>query len=76
VNHATIEQEILKELDRLPPELQRQVLEFTRSLTLSTPKGVPGQQLLRFAGVLNTEDAQAMTQVIEAECERVDSNAW
>ncbi|MCI2430769.1 hypothetical protein LM602_00835 [Candidatus Acetothermia bacterium] len=29
MNHATIEQEILKELDRLPPELQRQVLEFT-----------------------------------------------
>jgi hypothetical protein len=72
----TIEEEIIKELDRLPPELQRRVLEFTRALALSLPKGVPGKQLLRFFGVLSAEDARAMAQAIEAECEQVDHNAW
>lgn len=71
----TIEQEILKELACLPVELRKQVLEFARAL-VSTSKGVPGKQLLRFAGVLSPEDAHTITQAIEAECERIDLNAW
>ena len=74
--YSSIKQEIVKRLDYLPLELQRRVLDFTRALVLSQPKGVPGKQLLRFAGILEAEDAQAMTQAIEAGCERVDVNEW
>ncbi len=74
MNHSTIKQEIARRLDHLPLELQRRVLDFTQALVLSLPKGVSGKQLLRFAGVLKAEDAQVMTQAIEAGCEQVDTN--
>jgi len=40
------------------------------------PKGVPGKQLLRFAGAIQKDDLQAITQTIEAGCERIDLNEW
>ena len=43
----------------------------------STPyclSGVPGQQLLRFAGAIPLDDIQLMRQAIEEGCERVDTN--
>jgi hypothetical protein len=59
-----------------PLELQRKVLEFTQALALSLPKGVPGKQLLRFAGVIEADDTRVMSQAIEEGCERVDENEW
>lgn len=76
MSDSSIKQEIVRELDRLPIELQRRVLDFTQALVLSLPKGMPGKQLLRFAGILESEDAQAMTQAIEAGCEQVDVDEW
>ena len=73
---SSIKQEIVKQLDHLPPELQRRVLDFTQALILSSPKGVPGRQLLRFAGVLREEDAKTMTQAIQSGCEQVDTDEW
>ena len=66
---SPIKQEIAKQLDRLPPELQRRALDFTQALILSLPKGVSGKQFIRFAGILEAEDAQAIAQAIEAGCE-------
>jgi hypothetical protein len=71
MSDLSIKQEIVRELDRLPIELQRRVLDFTQTLVLSLPKGAPGKQLLRFAGILEAEDAQAMIQAIEVGCEQV-----
>jgi len=71
-----ITQQIVKQLDQLPFELQRRVLDFTRALVLSLPRGVPGKQLLRFAGTIGLDDIQAMSQAIEAGCEKVDRNEW
>ncbi len=71
-----IAQQIIKQLDQLPLELQRKVLEFTQALLLSLPKGVPGKQLLRFAGIIGHDDIQAMSQAIEEGCEKVDTNEW
>ncbi len=73
---STIMQNIAKQLNHLSPELQHQVLDFAQALAKSYPKGVPGKQLLRFSGVMGAEDVQAMTQAIEAGCERVDMNEW
>ena len=68
--------EVIEQLKSLPHELQRRVLEFTRALTLSTPRGVPGKQLLRFAGTISPDDARQMREAIEQGCERVDANEW
>ena len=76
MTHFSIKDEIVEKLDHLPPELQRRVLDFTRALVLSAPRGVPGKQLLRFAGILAPADAQAMAQAIEAGCEQVDADEW
>ncbi len=76
MTHSSIKKEIVEQLDHLPPELQRRVLDFTRALALSSLKGVPGKQLLRFAGILEPDDAQAIAQAIEAGCEQVDADEW
>ena len=73
---ATLREELLRHLDHLPPELQRQVLELSRAMAKFTSRGIPGNQLLRFSGVLNSEEARAMAKSIENGCERVDSLEW
>jgi hypothetical protein len=74
MTHSKVTQQIIRQLDQLSPELQRRVLDFV--LALSQPQGTPGEQLLRFAGVLEPDDAQAMTQAIETNCERIDADGW
>ncbi|MCJ7616883.1 MAG: hypothetical protein MUO43_10150 [Desulfobacterales bacterium] len=73
---STIKQDIARELDQLPPELQRQVLDFAHALGRSFPKGVQGKRLLGFSGIMETEDIKAMSEAIESGCERVDMNEW
>lgn len=58
-NGSDLKQEILKQLDHLPAELQRRVLDFAQALAVSRPKGVPGRELLQFAGILGEDEAQA-----------------
>jgi len=65
---------VAEQLKALPYELQWRVLEFTRALAVSIPHGVPGQQLLQFAGAIPLDDLQLMRQVIEESCEQVDAN--
>ena len=67
---------VIDRLKALPHELQWRVLEFTRALALSAPYGVPGRQLLRFAGTIPIDDVQLMREAIEQGCERVDANEW
>ncbi|GBC77969.1 hypothetical protein HRbin08_01455 [bacterium HR08] len=56
---------ILERLKSLPYEWQWRVLEFTRALARSVPRGVPGHRLLRFAGAIPLDDVQRMRQAIE-----------
>jgi hypothetical protein len=74
MRQTTIKQEIIKKLDHMPPELQLRVLDFTQALV--QPKGVPGKQLLRFAGILKADDIRAITQAIEEGCEQVEISEW
>ncbi len=67
---------VIEQLKELPSELQWRVLEFTRVLAASTPHGVPGRQMLRFAGTIAPDDLQRMRDAIDAGCEQVDSNGW
>lgn len=71
-----IVEEVIEKLKTLPQELQWRVLEFTRSLAQRTPRGKPGNQLLRFAGTIPPDDVMLMSETIEQGCERVDANEW
>lgn len=58
-----------RQLEQLPLELQRKVLDFAQALVISLPKGMPGTQLLQFAGTIDLADLQQMQQAIECGCE-------
>jgi hypothetical protein len=71
-----IKDQILEELNTLPYNAQRQVLDFVQALALSALKGVPGKQMLGFAGMIPKEDLQAMAAAIEAGREGIDHSKW
>jgi len=67
---------LLEQLKVMPQDLQWRVLEFARAIADSPIQGVPGQQLLRFAGSIPPDDVKLMRQAIEQDCEQVDLNEW
>lgn len=69
-------EKVIEQLKALPQELQWRVFEFTRALALSTPHGVPGQQLLRFAGAIPIDDVNLIRDAIDQGCEQVDPHDW
>jgi hypothetical protein len=71
-----VRSEIAMRVEKLPPEMQEQVLRFVASLDASAPKGESGAALRQFAGSIDAASAQQMIQAIEAECERVDAGEW
>jgi len=71
-----IETELHQQFLQLPLEQQQQVLEFARTLAATRIRGVPGKDLLRFAGTIAADDLAVMKQAIEAGCEQVDQNEW
>ena len=73
---TSIADQVIEQLKIMPQDLQYQVLEFARNLTSSKITGVPGKQLLRFAGSIPKEDLQLMSEAIKQDCEKVDVNEW
>ena len=71
MRHESLKEEILHKLDQLPTSMQRRVLFFADALLQSEPKGVPGRDLLEFAGILSKEDADAIEAAIEEGCEQI-----
>jgi len=67
-------EKVVEHPKELPYGLQWRVLEFTCALALTTPRGVPGKQLLRFAGAIPASDVELMRRAIEQGCERVDTD--
>ncbi len=67
-----IKEQILQDLDELSPRQQERAAELVRDLASSLPKGVPGRDLLRFAGTIDEQSAREMTEAIEEGCERVE----
>ncbi|WP_009634276.1 hypothetical protein [Synechocystis sp. PCC 7509] len=75
--NSSIIDEVFERLKVMPQSLQQQVLEFTKALTDSTTvKGVPGSQLLRFAGTIPLDELNLMNEAINQDCEQVDGNEW
>jgi len=69
-------EKVVEQLQGLPYELQWRVLEFTRALALTAPRGVPGKQLLRFAGALPVSEVELMRRAIEQGCEQANTDEW
>ena len=65
--YSPLVEQIIQAVNRLTPDVQQKVLDFTSALM---PRGVPGKELLRFAGTIPADDLERMTRAIEAECER------
>ncbi len=65
-----------QQLQVLPADEQRRVLDFARALALSRPQCVAGKDLLRFAGTIPSEDLKLINTAIEEGCEQVDVNGW
>ena len=71
-----IKMKVIEQLETLPENLQRQVLVFMQGLQSVVGQGVPGNQLLKFAGSIPVDDLELMRQAIEDGCEWVDANEW
>ena len=71
--NTSVMDKVIEQLQALPYELQWRVLEFTRALAVSIPRGLPGRQLLRFAGAIPSSDLQIMRQAIKEGCEQIAS---
>jgi hypothetical protein len=74
--NVDMKKEILDQLAGLGPDQQQKVLDFARALAVKRPIGTPGRDLLRFAGMIQSDDLDAMTQAIEEGCEQVDADEW
>jgi hypothetical protein len=74
--NSLIEEEISKELEHLPFDKQKKVLEFVRSLVSSPTTGVTGKELLKFAGTLADDQACEIKEIIERDCEKIDISNW
>jgi len=74
--NVIVKKEIIQQIGRLDYEHQRRVLDFARALAVTGSKGVPGKQLLSFAGSIPAADLKAMEHAIEDNCEKVDLNEW
>jgi hypothetical protein len=69
-----VKEEIARQVDRLPPDMRDQVLQFVTSLAASA-RGPNGATLRQFASSLDTISAQQMMQAIEEECGRLRGSA-
>jgi hypothetical protein len=67
---------VMARMEMLPSELQQLVLEFVQTLQVATDQGVPGHQLLQFAGAIPTDDLARLQQGIVTGCEQVALNEW
>ncbi len=73
---ATVKEQILIELERLAPDEQREVLDFTRTLATRKLKGVTLDKITRHIGTIPADDLDRMAQVIEEACEQIDPETW
>ncbi|MBE9080210.1 hypothetical protein IQ241_23470 [Romeria aff. gracilis LEGE 07310] len=64
MSRAIIDQ-IVEQLKVMPQPMQQQVLQFARELGQSKIQGIPGKDLLKFAGTLPPDDLALMKAAIE-----------
>lgn len=73
---TTVQKQLREQLEHLPAAQQQQVLEFARSLVKAKDRGVPGRDLLKFAGAIEAEDITIIEKAIHEGCEKVNPDEW
>ena len=76
MSNPRIHDDLLKQLEALAPDQQHRVAEFIRCLAAQPPRGVPGTDLLKFAGTLPPDQADELRQAVDDACGRVDADGW
>ena len=67
-----VKEKILKDLDRMSPELQQRASELVHSLIEPLPKGGSIEDLISFQGAIDAESLREMREAIEADREWID----
>lgn len=75
MTYSTIAAELLKQLDQMPLEFQKKVLEYAKGLNTSMAKDKPDKDLLKLAGNIDQDSLKAKEETVEYGCERIDTNA-
>ncbi|HPD41794.1 MAG TPA: hypothetical protein P5195_03355 [Anaerolineae bacterium] len=78
VGYLLTPEEYADYLDMLEDRADSQDPEIAQRLAEAAVahKGVPGTQLLPFAGAISAADLLLMQQAIETECEAIDAHEW
>lgn len=74
MSDITIEKAILEEVHHLATDHQKKVLDYARSLSKTVLKGVPGKDLLHFAGTIDKDDLKKISQAIDEGCESINAD--
>ncbi len=74
--NPAIERELREQLDQLPADQQRQVLDFARVLAVKKHTTASGKALSQFAGAITKEDLELIAKAIEEGCEQVNPDEW
>ena len=74
--NSAIIPEAAEQMANLPYNLQKRVLKFIKQLTLFETSGVSGRSLLKYAGFISQDDLKIMSNVIENDCRKIDTNEW
>ncbi len=74
--NPAIERELREQLDQLPADQQRQVLDFARVLAVKKHATASGKALSQFAGAITKEDLELIAKAIEEGCEQVNPDEW
>ena len=73
---SSVTDQVVAQLAILPPPLQQQVLQFACQLGQAKQKGQPGSNLIKFAGLIPSDDLRLMKKAIEQDCGQVDLDEW
>lgn len=65
-------EQILDQLQGLPEDRQRRVLDFVRELAARGG----GAELFRFSGAIEKGDLREISAAIEEGCEKIDPDEW
>jgi hypothetical protein len=71
---TSLEQAIMEQIGKLSEAQQQRVLDYLHTLT--SPEGVPGKSLLRFAGSIPLDELKLMEAAIEEAFEQIEPDEW
>ena len=74
--HSEIRQELIRQMDQLPMDLQLHLLDYIRKLSGHGLQGSSGKDLLAFSGTFTSAEAKRLAQAIQEGCQQVDLNEW